>query len=339
MRTRYSKPISDVGQESADWVFRDGSILAEQRELVRTMPVMGVRQLCLLCEGQLAGAFEFDHRSTCYIGCPRCGHIQARDSILETPGLDFEDVYPKVDEAAWKSRRDRIYGPKLEWILEALAELGTGREVALRLPWLEIGSGAGYFLGALVNSGASHIRGVDANEVLCQRSRQALGVDLVECTSDLAKVVRRSDACVYASFFVLEHLSKPGSLLDALAAKPSGTVFAFAVPTFGFAALLEAIHGEHAARSLDNIVHRQLYTDSSISYLLQRIGYEPVSRWVFGQDAVDVRRAALVGLRAVSRGPVPESWLKAIDALVDPMQQAVDRAMFADARHIVAVKR
>ena len=61
--------------------------------------------------------------------------------------------------------------------------------------------------------------------------------------------------------------------------------------------LLEGLFPEFAARNLDGMAHRQMFTDRSISFLLERIGYAPTAQWIFGQDAADAARMFRHGAR------------------------------------------
>lgn len=339
MRTDFSKPSSDVDVESTNWIDQDDGILDRQSVGLKTLNVVGRRKDCLLCGASLVDSPRLTHRFVVYFSCRGCGHLQAEEIVKELTGVPFEDIYPPIDQAAWQSRCERIYMPKLEWMLKCLADIGITREEALALGWLEVGAGAGYFLGALLSAGAKNITGIDANSQLAGRANQILGSSLVVCTDKVEEAIVASKARFIASFFMLEHLVDPTSLIDALSTKPSGTIFAFAVPTYGFAGLLEGVFAEHAARSLDNIVHRQLYTDRSIDYLLERIGYTPIARWVFGQDALDLRRLLVKGLRRICDPELSTSVETRLANLIEPLQRAIDAALLADARHVLAVKK
>lgn len=339
MHTDFSKPSADVAIESTNWLDQDDEIRDRQSAGLKTLKIAGLRKHCLLCGVSLADAARLLNRSVAYRSCARCGHLQAEEIIEEPAGTSFDTVYPPIDPIAWRSRCERIYTPKLDWILKCLNEINLPREQALAENWFEIGTGAGYFLGALRAAGANNIRGVDANPQLAERVNQVFGEVLVACTDKIEAAIEASDARIFASFFVLEHLDDPAPMIRALAAKPAGTVFAFAVPTYGFSSLLDGAFSDHAARSLDSIVHRQLYTDQSIFCLLDRMGYEPVARWVFGQDALDLQRLLVKRLRGICDPALAADVETRLANLLEPLQQAIDLALLADARHVLAVKR
>lgn len=337
--TECSKPLGDIAIENENWLERDDDILASQKEYLKMHHPVGKRDVCLLCKTTLIDAFRFIHRQVPYLVCSLCGHIQAEELIDQSSGDNFENVYPPLDKAEWQSRCNRIYAPKLEWILKHLDRAGISQQEALSMPWFEIGSGAGYCLGALKSAGAVKCQGIDANSELVSRANQALGRELIVCTHDVATAVSTSTARIYVGFFVLEHLDDPKPLMQALASKPKGTVFAFAVPTYGFATLLEGVFPDHAARSLDGVVHRQLYTDQSISFFLNAIGYTPLAQWVFGQDALDLRRLILRRLTGADYQKGFGTIAERLNGFAESLQQAVDTSLLSDARHIIGIKK
>lgn len=339
MVTEYSKPLGDISIENKDWLKRDDDILKNQKEFLRKHPPVGKRETCLLCETKLIDTVRFFHRHVPYLVCSFCGHIQAEELLDQSSGDDFENIYPPLDKTEWQSRCNRIYAPKLKWILKHLDRTGISQQKALEMPWLEIGSGAGYFLGALKSAGAVNCKGIDANSELVNRANQALEQKIAVCTQDIASAVSTSTANIYVGFFVLEHLDDPKSVMKALASKPKGTIFVFAVPAYGFATLLEGVFPDHAARSLDSVVHRQLYTDQSISFFLNATGYTPLAQWVFGQDATDLSRLLI---KKITHSNCNLKWksifISKLENLKTPLQNLIDNSQLSDARHLITIK-
>ncbi len=138
---------------------------------------------------------------------------------------------------------------------------------------------------------------------------------------------------------MLEHLDDPSGLIKTLRNKPTGTIFVFSVPTFGFATILESVFHDYAARNLDSVVHRQLYTDKSICYLLKQIDYEPISQWVFGQDTDDLVRILIKNISNYYDSKIINHIKYKLNNLIDPIQNSIDRELFSDSRHIIAIKR
>jgi len=336
MLTEFSKPTEDVRQHTRLLIAQNSALLERQRNIAATLGGGVDCTSCVVCTAPLSSAVPFQHRDVPYAECSTCGHIQC---MVQAPAnypygdQDFSDIYKPLDVAAYEERTKSIYAPKLAWVLRSAEAAGIGDLLQRR--WLELGSGAGNFLSALRAGGAAGITGIEAELPLVVQSRAMLGDGVTSHFSgSLSEAVQTHDADVYAAWFVLEHCFETAALLEALRAKPSGTVFVFSVPTYGLATLLESACRHHYARSLDSVLHMQLFTDRSIQHAMARAGYEIKAEWLFGQDADDLYRAlASQGERGVSQ-PVLQRLAEALTEI----QGAVDRARLSDSRHILAVR-
>lgn len=344
MRTNFSKPGGDIASESEGFAASDDQRLARQRVLAAELAGQSDRESCLLCGATLNGARGFDHRGVPYVHCPTCDHVQVKVVLPEgyphaVNGVGFEAVYPKLDYDAYVSRRERVYAPKRDWIMDCLEEAGQTREQLCEARWQELGCGAGYFLSALQDAGVKSISGVDQNAQLVELANDHLGHACAQLSNaSLADVIGSTEADIIASFFVFEHLEDARDVWAALAQKPSGTTFAFSVPVFSFATLLESAFPDFSARNLDTVLHTQLYTDRSIEHALKTAGYTMRGEWVFGQDALDFKRLLMKRLVPAYGDDGLHTVEPLLARMVDDLQGAIDRNYLADARHIVAIK-
>jgi hypothetical protein len=344
MKTDYSKPSADIAQETAGWQARDEETLAWQRSVSKHLKDAPRRESCMLCGAGLLAAERYCHRETAYLICPGCTHLQTEARLPSgypqaVAGTGFETVYPRLDRQAYASRRDRIYLPKLEWALSRMSEAGLEAEHALQASWLELGCGAGYFLDALRVKGASDFLGIDENRELIAVAGEALGSGSVRVTDDLLADLAASEAKIVAAFFVLEHLEAAERFWRVMGERPAGTVCLLAVPALGLSALLEGAFDGFAARSLDSVLHTQLYTDRSLDFALDMAGYDKVAEWLFGQDAADLCRVLGGRIASAMGGRIGAEFCRKLAELVDPLQAVIDRTRLCDARHILAVKR
>lgn len=346
MMERFSKPSGDIAMEWDRLLREEGENLRRERVVSALLEKGAPRTECLVCGGSLSGHPPIPHRLAEYLHCRACGHFQsarippAEHGARLQAEIPFHSIYRPLDPMAYRSRVERVYRPKLDWVLDSAPALGLTRATLLGRRWLEIGCGAGYFLSALQDAGATSVRGLDQDARLVEMANQALpGSPAAHFTEALPDALEGSEADVYAAFYVLEHTERLRDFLSALAAKPKGTLFCFAVPMLGLGAALEAGFDHFYARNLDGAVHTQLFTDRSIARALEDAGYEAVSRWTFGQDATDLVRMAVTRLQGV----YPEELLALIRnglaAAQDAWQAALDRSFLADSRHVLAVKR
>jgi hypothetical protein len=339
--TEYSKPSADVAVDTAQMIADDEQLWSRQRQIAQALQGRPGRESCLVCADSLEMAPSFVHRAISYSRCSSCGHVQ---SSMEPPEgypytlQDFADVYRPLDPGAYKDRTERVYLPKLDWMLRAAQAAGMGN--LLDRSWVDIGCGAGYFLDALGRRGAGRIAGVEADEVLAQQANSALGATIVRrFGGTLAQAVQQHPAEVYVAWFVIEHCFDLRDLFGALRLCQRGTIFAFSVPAYGIATLLEGAFERHYARNLDSVLHLQLFTDSSIAHAMKQADYEIKAEWIFGQDADDLYRSIVVPLdRTYSPEAIVDERARFAACLSD-IQAVIDRARLADARHILAVRR
>lgn len=346
MKIEFSKSIKDIGEESADLISMEKRLVDSLKRVNLLLTKCPLRKFCVLCGKKLVKMESFEHRSTEFKVCSNCDHRQSAaqpTKEFETAAmaeLGYDEIYPRLDRVEYISRRDRIYKPKLMWLVNALNSEGYENFQLKDKQWFELGAGSGYFLSSLQQYGVSKISGVDASKNMVSVANEMVGNGYVTyATTSAAETIRNNNADVYCAFFVLEHLNDTLEVLNALAEKPIGTIFVFSVPVFGLITAFESVLDGHAARNLDGMTHTQVYTDKSICFALEKIGFEPISQWVFGQDAQDLYRFLSVNLKIRYPDTMRQEFLEKFKLIVDPLQSAIDKGMLADARHIVAIKR
>ena len=343
MKTDYSKPSADISLEALRLQAEDKDILATQKHLSSVLNRAACREECLLCGGNIGAGVPYRHRDVDYVFCSICGHLQTKVQPpsgypYDFSGQGFDVIYPKLDPEAYRSRRERVYMPKLDWAISCMSGVHSVKELH-DTSWCEIGCGAGYFLSALQSKGVKSIRGLDADRELVSIANQMLGDTFVQQTSDLLADLRAANADIYAAFFVLEHIDQAKQFWEIMSEKPTGTLFVFSVPTYGFAALLENAFHNFAARSLDSVFHTQMYTDESLNFSLDNAGYVKLAEWLFGQDAQDLMRLLVSSLNSTTGDAAASRYMEIAVSLIDKIQGAVDTSRFCDARHLIVVKK
>ena len=162
MRITYSKPLSDVFREGENKRPKNHLVYANQKHMIQSLLSGPPRDRCILCRFDIKGD-QFLHRGVEFIRCNNCGHIQ---TLTEPPAdypfgeeysISYADSYPKLTKRDYEDRKNRIYKPKLDWIVSYLLEIGNSRQEIEDMRWLDIGCGAGYFLSSLREFGARNI--------------------------------------------------------------------------------------------------------------------------------------------------------------------------------------
>lgn len=342
MKIKYSKPLTDVTPESQKRLSDSRKLFNQQQATAVQLKEMPFRSNCVLCGQNLAGE-KFLHRQIEFIHCVVCGQVQtAKQPATDYPfaAHGFNKIYPQLSDQEFTDRQRRIYQPKLAWVVEFLQSNGYQEAALKNKTWLELGCGAGYFLTALKEWGATKTAGVDADKILVETANKNLNARTVELSSgDLATAIKQSPADIYVAWFVLEHLNATDNFLAALKTLPAGTIFVFSVPVFGLSCLIEgsAAPGFYA-RNLDGVVHTQLFTEASINYAMNLAGYDIIAEWIFGQDAEDLGRLVDNYLQQLPAA-LKNKFFNKSDELLNGWQETIDRLHLADQRHIVAVKK
>lgn len=339
-KIKYSKSSTDIKNEFKIFLNEDSNILKAQIESSKLLNKLPNRKNCILCGTKIEKSKFFMHRNSKYITCNNCGHTQSLSdaSLLDKKKISnsFSKIYIPEDNKSYLSRRDRIYDPKLNWVLSELNYIPIIKKKLKNLKWLELGCGAGHFLSSLKKNGFRNYIGIDSNKDLIKTAQSKCGQNKAIKSDNFLDFIEKSDAEIYVSFFVLEHLDNPKSFWEMMRKKPKGTLFFFSVPTFSFSTLLESLFENYSARSLDNHVHTQLYSDKSIDYIIKKSGYSKRAEWLFGQDSMDLYR--LLFINKNPKSPTSSMLNKTIN-LLDEIQIIFDKNRMCDSRHILIEKK
>jgi hypothetical protein len=345
MLTKYSKSNTDISLENELIISEGSERYQKQTLLVQELMKFPKRAICLCCGGKLKGVL-FQHHGVEYIECSNCEHIQsAKNPPGNYPhnfeqGLPFSMVYPKLPLDEYLNRRNRIYVPKLDWIISTLNKLEYTSHDIQNNVWVEIGSGAGYFLSAAKESGIEQITGYEVDKELVNISKLYNNESLTSLSvGSFSEILDQTNADIYCSFFVLEHIPNLKQVWDSLYKKKVGTIFIFSVPMFGYSCLLEQAFPDEYARNLDGVVHTQMFTESSIKFGLTSAGYDLIGEWVFGQDISDLSRVLKVrAMENLGKTKIFETLINGVNSSHDAMQAALDVNSLSDQRHYIAIR-
>ncbi len=340
MKITYSKSSSGIKLESNKRFQEEARAFQKQMTTYKKLKGASKRVHCIVCAKKLTGE-KFAHRGLSFIQCAHCKHVQ----LTLIPPKDylqhhqFYAVYPKLNQKDYEDRKQRIYTPKLAWILASLRSFGYSNAELKRMNWFEFGTGAGYFLSAVKDFGIKHFGGCDGDFRLVRSANHFLGSRRVSHENQpISKLIGTYSSDIYIAFYVMEHMEDTHEFLLHLKNLPKGTLFIFSVPVFGFAALLDNAFHHRYARNLDGVLHTQLYSDDSIRYVMKLAGYQIKAEWVFGQDMDDLWRYLKLQLAGKYSKRMEWEIAKKLAILQDELQNCLDRAMFSDQRHILAVK-
>ena len=342
MQIKYSKSLLDISKEGGQRNLDDQLGAAKQKQIMKSLLTRPLRKFCILCGIDINGD-EFLHRGITFIRCNNCDHIQTK---VEPPGqypytannaVSFADSYPKLTKGEYEDRKNRIYRPKLDWIVSCLSEIGSSHEQIRKMRWVDIGCGAGYFLSSLKEFGISDFVGYDLDDVLIKNAREALGSKEVCEKGGIEETIQQEQADIYTAFFILEHIPNLHEIWQLFKKLKAGTYIAFSVPVFGFTQIWEHIFQNNMARNLNCVSHTQNFTDDSIKYAMDLSDMDVVAEWVFGQDIADLYNFFDLNYNNNEKwkARIKNDFIK----IIDELQNVLDRNRMSDQRHVLARKR
>lgn len=333
MYEKFGKSYKDIADLKVSFFKDNCRHLDRSLKFARLYTSQPPRTSCKICEAVLPEQASFVKHEVPYVVCGTCGQLNGmhedsdsfcRAVYTSSGGESYAENYSSADVQAYEKRREAIYTPKAEFLLDVLGRCG---ESPTELTYADMGAGAGYFVSAMMELGAPNISGYEVG-----KSQVDLGnwimpsaplqlIDLHETES----LTKQLPADVLTFIGVFEHLQNPRSILAALNMNQKARYLYFCVPLFGPTVYNEMAFPQVMPRQLA-IGHTHLFTPSSIEYLSKEFGLEPVGAWWFGTDVMDYFRSIQVSLlEDGGLSGMAESWTKMFEGLIDDLQLVMDR--------------
>jgi 2-polyprenyl-3-methyl-5-hydroxy-6-metoxy-1,4-benzoquinol methylase len=186
---------------------------------------------CPFCGGAGRHAFsardrnrEVSQERFDYARCETCGTVFIAD-VPSDLGRYYEGDYYHFDsdgEPLWRGNEHRMRS--------AAYRVGLVRDQVSPGHLIEIGSGTGAFASAAQGAGFD-VSAIEMNERCCRYLSEREGITAICSDRPLEALASLPEACAVAMWHVLEHLSNPAEVFEALARKlRPGGVLAIGVP-------------------------------------------------------------------------------------------------------------
>lgn len=301
------------------------------------------REYCKICETVLSNGISFIKHGIPYAVCVRCGQLnglhQDTDAFCEAVytsqnGKEYAENYAEGDAKAYIHRRDAIYRPKAEFLLDILRRAGEQPE---KMSFADMGAGAGYFVSAMEDLGIRNINGYEVGKTQVDLGNWMMPsspLKLIQLHETIHVV--ESLSCEVMSFVgVFEHLQDPRGVLSAMKKNPNVKYFYFCVPMFSPCIYNEMAFPGIMPRQL-TVGHTHLFTKSSIEYLEQEFSLKRLGAWWFGTDMMDYYRSIQVTLaNNKDMEQMAFAWTELFEVVLDDMQLAIDRHRESSQVHMV----
>ena len=169
----------------------------------------------------------------------------------------------------------------------------------------------------------------------------AIGAEtLLTCVglTDSIAYIRDTKANIISAIGVLEHLIHLRKNLDAIRENKNIRYLYASVPMFSFSCAFEASHQDCYNRHMGG-THTHLFTNESIAYMAESIGFEIAYEWRFGSDINDLYRFIMVELGKTGNQAFASLFSEKFTPLMDEIQLILDKSEFSSELHFILKRK
>lgn len=218
-----------------------------------------------------------------YLMCQKCNHVYT-DRRLDEKGLTkyytedpdyFNNPYTRKNIL---NLRDQIFKPKIEYVKKFI----KGKK------WLDVGSGDGAAVSAAKKAGFD-AKGLEISNTGRAFAKKYRKIDLFNGTLTDFSNQNKTKWDVISFYGVIEHVPEPVTILREAnkILKIHGLVL-IEVPNFECYSTYFQKLTQSPDRHLTIPGHIMLYTKKSAEYLFKKNGFQPISTWYYGMDAIEL---------------------------------------------------
>lgn len=339
---KYGKPLGDLIGIKSDFFEHNDKNLAMADDMADALLAQPIRTKCKMCGEKLSDKKLFNSHKMGYFLCDKCGHLSSEhedtDAFANKVYIqdNYAGNYSAADKEKYEKRLDMIYVPKAQFLVDCLSQDGIK---ASEIKLLDDGAGSGYFVRAMQKLGAD-AKGIEISKPQVDFANAMAGKDiLTQIDADkITEAIRTTECSVLSAIGVLEHIILLEETLDAIAANKNIKYFYLSVPMFSFSALFEASHQSCYNRHLGG-THTHLFSDQSLEYMADKMGFEVKDTWKFGSDMMDLYRFICVTLEQNGNPEAKEIFSQKFLPLIDSLQLVVDESEFASEVHMLLKRR
>ncbi len=347
MYEKFGKSFRDIADLKKDFFDQNERLLQRTLEFAQLYTAQPRRNQCKICSFQLPAEASFRKHCVPYSLCSRCGHLNGMHDdtdefcmavYTDAGGKRYAENYGSSDAKAYEARRDAIYVPKADFLIDVLRRLGETPE---RMSYADMGAGAGYFIAAMIKCGIQNITGYEVGQAQVDLGQWMLGsanLNLIKL-NDIVSLTHSEPVDVVTFIGVFEHLQNPRSVLRSIKLNQNVKYLYFCVPLFSPTVYNEMVFPGIMPRQLA-IGHTHLFSRSSIDYIASEFDLTPVGAWWFGTDMMDYFRSVYVSIcNDPNLVSMADNFRDAFAPLIDDLQVAIDKRRQSSQVHMVFMVR
>ncbi len=335
MEKKFGKPFGDLNSMKQNFFQNNDGMLAAADEMAKILSMQPKRTQCKICKSPLKEPLFHSHHMG-YIVCEKCGHLNSEHEDTDAFASkvyvedDYSRNYSAADKESYEKRLNAIYVPKAEFLKESLQKEGVGD-----IDILDIGAGCGYFVAAARKLGMSAI-GVELSQNQVDYGNAMAGEQIVTHVglTDSIGHIANTKANVISAIGVLEHLIHLDENLKAVSDNENICYLYASVPMYSYSTIFEAAHPECYNRHTGG-THTHLFSNESVAYMAEQMGFEIAYEWRFGTDINDLYRFLTVCLSKSGNPDLVPVFSDKFVPLLDAMQKTMDESEFSSELHFI----
>ncbi len=336
---KYGKSVGEVLKIKKDFFTKNGEMLAMSHSQADALLRQPKRTECKICHEKIGTEPLYESQRMKYFLCPRCGHVNSEfedtDDFAEAVYItdSYECNYSEDDRAKYTTRRDNIYIPKAQFLIDSLKEDGTAlSEIKL----LDDGAGSGYFVSAARKLGITDAQGIEISGAQVEFANKMADSEILRQADPekIAPIIKQTECNTVSFIGVFEHITNLDEILGAIKDNLNIKFIYFSVPMFSMSCVLEAAHQNCYNRHAGG-THTHLFQDSSIAYMASEIGFSELKSWKFGSDMMDLYRMLCVSLEQNGQEKLRDYFAPKFMGMIDDLQLVVDKNEFASEIHMI----
>ncbi|MCR4589528.1 MAG: class I SAM-dependent methyltransferase [Lachnospiraceae bacterium] len=339
---KYGKPLGNILAIKSDFFEHNDEMLKMSARQADALIAQKKREKCKICHTPIEGEPLYKSQRMEYFLCPVCGHLNSAnedtDDFANRVYLEdtYENNYSEGDREKYINRLETIYIPKAEFLLEALKEDGLSKE-DIRL--LDDGAGSGYFVGAMRKLGVDAV-GIEISGAQVEFANKMNGEEVLSRADsrDIIGIISETKSNVVSFIGVMEHITNLDEVLEAVKGNENIRYIYLSVPMFSMSCVFEASHQKCYNRHAGG-THTHLFSDSSLEYMAERIGFKELKSWKFGSDMMDLYRMLCVSLEQNGNGALKDYFAPKFVKMIDELQLTVDKNEFASEIHLILKRK
>ena len=336
---KYGKSFGDLNKLKTTFFENNDGMLKMADGMADVFMAQPKRQVCKICGTMLPKKLFTSHRIG-YIVCEKCGHLNGEfedtDDFASKVYIedDYSKNYSSKDREEYNRRLNTIYIPKAEFLQSCME-----KEQLSDFHILDIGAGCGYFVAALKKLGIE-AAGIEVSENQVNYGNAMMDVPALQHVGlhDSISFIKKTDAKIISAIGVLEHLINLRDNLDAIASNRQIEFVYASVPMFSFSCAFEAANQDCYNRHTGG-THTHLFSNESIQYMADSMGFEVAYEWRFGSDINDLYRFLTVSLAKSGNKEFASYFSGKFTPLMDELQLILDKSEFSSEMHFILKRK